>query len=506
MDDYSRSSALSAGRIACLLGIVLVCLLSVARPALADPSPGPCGTTDAVAPATLQRVVWVVFENREYGSIIGDPNAPYVNSLAQQCGLATNSFAVAHPSLPNYIAMTSGSTQGIVDDAPPATHPLTVPSIFSQLGPDWRSLEESMPSNCLATNSGLYAVRHNPAAYYTNIDCATQDVPLTSTPDFSARFSFVTPDLCNDMHDCPVATGDAWLSTFMQTLIASPEYQAGGMVVFITWDEGSSVSQHIATLVVSPYTAVGTESADYFDHYSLLRTTEELLGLDTLGNASTAPSMRSAFGLWGPFYARPKGASPLRVSLVPAFDQCITANRTHGAPLDVPSCQPPVQSSRQLTVGTPTNGNAANAVGSVTLRAIAGNTSTPQNEADVKLSFKLTDVRNRSDLSDYTGLVLLDSSLRITDRSNGPTGSEPATTEDTRFPVTVPCAATSTSTVGGTCAVATTFNAIVPNVVIEGERSNWQLGRSEVYDAGPDTDVNTTADNTLYMDEGIFVP
>ena len=305
--------------------MVLVCLLSVVPPASADPSPGPCGTTTAVAPATLPHVVWIVLENKDYGSIVGSPDAPYINSLAQQCGLATNYFAEAHPSLPNYIAMTSGSTQGIVDDAAPAVHPLSVPSLFSQLGPDWRALQESMPSNCLASNSGTYAVRHNPAAYYTNIDCATQDVPLTSTPDFSAKFTFVTPDLCNDMHDCPVATGDAWLSAFMQTLIASPEYQAGGTVVFVTWDEGNSASQHIATLVVSPYTAAGTISADFFDHYSLLRTTEELLGLETLGNASTSPSMRSAFGLWGPFYARPKGATPLRVSLVPAFDQCISA-------------------------------------------------------------------------------------------------------------------------------------------------------------------------------------
>src|SRR5213079_1440463 len=109
-----------------------------------------------------------------FGEIIGSSAAPYLNKLASQCGLATAYKAISHPSLPNYIAMTSGSTQGITDDSGPSAHPLDVPSIFSQLGSDWRALEESMPSNCSLKNSGQYAVRHNPAAYYTNIRTACQ--------------------------------------------------------------------------------------------------------------------------------------------------------------------------------------------------------------------------------------------------------------------------------------------------------------------------------------------
>jgi phosphatidylinositol-3-phosphatase len=258
------------------------------------PSADPCEDADA-PPALYQHVVWIVFENKGYGSIIGSPDAPYINSLAQACGLATNFFAEAHPSLPNYIAMTSGSTQGITDDSAPSSHPLSVPSIFSQLGSGWRSLQESMPSNCQKSNSGDYAVRHNPAAYYTNIDCAAQDVPLGATPDLSAKFTFITPNLCNDMHDCSVKTGDAWLSGFMSKLLSSSEYQAGGTAVFITWDEEGD--NHVATLVVSPYTSAGAEAGLVYNHYSMLRTTEELLGLGTLGNASFALSMRSAFGL-----------------------------------------------------------------------------------------------------------------------------------------------------------------------------------------------------------------
>jgi hypothetical protein len=262
-------------------------------------SGGPCGRTSS-PPAQYDHVVWVVMENKAYGSIIGSSSAPYENQLAAQCGSAVNFFAETHPSLPNYIAMTSGSPQGIADDNPPSSHPLDVPSIFSQLGTNWRSLQESMPSNCLLTNSGQYAVKHNPAAYYTNIrtDCNALDVPLADPPDVSARFTFVTPNLCSDTHDCSVATGDAWLQTFLGKVFASAEYQAGKTAVFLTWDEDdSSHSNHIATLVAAPSVAPGTAPTATFSHYSMLHTTEEMLGLGFVGNAASATSMRSAFGV-----------------------------------------------------------------------------------------------------------------------------------------------------------------------------------------------------------------
>jgi phosphatidylinositol-3-phosphatase len=262
---------------------------------------GPCGTAP-IRPLAWQHVVWIVMENHSYSQVIGSPSAPYENALAAQCGLATNYFAITHPSLPNYIAMTSGGTQGITDDNPPSSHPLNVPSIFSQLGTGgWRSLQESMPSNCYLGNSGQYAVKHNPAAYYTNIrtDCQTYDVPLGATPDISARFTFVTPNMCNDTHDCSVTTGDDWLKGFISKLTSSPEYQAGATAIFLTWDEDdfTDVNQ-IPTIVIAPSTVPGTKSATRFDHYSLLRTTEEMLGLTTyLGGAAGATSMRSAFNL-----------------------------------------------------------------------------------------------------------------------------------------------------------------------------------------------------------------
>jgi phosphatidylinositol-3-phosphatase len=188
------------------------------------------------------------------------------------------------------------------NDLGPWAHQLAVASIFSQAGTGrWRALQESMPQNCELRNPGKYAVRHNPATYYTDIrkDCAHQDVPLSSTPDLSARFTFVTPNLCNDTHDCSVGTGDAWLRQFFAKVFQTPEYRSGKTAVFLTWDEDDdSSSNHIATLVVAPSVRPGTHSATAFTHYSLLRTTEELLGLKPLlGHAASAASMRSAFNL-----------------------------------------------------------------------------------------------------------------------------------------------------------------------------------------------------------------
>jgi len=259
-----------------------------------------CGRT-GTHPSHYSHVVWIVMENKSLGDVIGSKQAPYANALAAACGVATQFSAETHPSLPNYIAMTSGSTQGIADDLDPAFHKLAGPSIFSQLGTGWRALEESMPSACDRANSGRYAARHNPAAYYTSLAplCARQDVPLADPPDLSARFTFVTPDLCHDTHDCSVAAGDRWLAGFVPAVLETSEYAGGRTALFITWDEddGSS-SNRIPTLVIAPHTRPGARSAEPFTHYSLLRTTEELLGLPvSLGAAARAPSMRAAFGL-----------------------------------------------------------------------------------------------------------------------------------------------------------------------------------------------------------------
>lgn len=264
----------------------------------------PATTAVAVtAPAkTYDHVVWVWMENHTYGQVIGNSSAPYETTLARQFATATHYASVGSPSLPNYIGATSGSTQGIADDDGPQSHPLAVDNLFRQVraaGKTERSFQESMPANCGLSSVGTYAVKHNPAAYYTGGDdrtaCRADDVPFSGTLPSGTlpSFSFVTPDLCHDTHDCPVAAGDAWLKAFLPPLLARDEYRSGSTVVFIVWDEYTPMPD----IVISPATPAGTVASQSFDHYSLLRTTEELLGLPLLGRASSAASMRAAFRL-----------------------------------------------------------------------------------------------------------------------------------------------------------------------------------------------------------------
>jgi low-density lipoprotein receptor class B len=206
-------------------------------------------------------------------------------------------------------------------------------------------------------------------------------------------------------------------------------------------------------------------------------------------------------------YPRPLAATPLRVSLVPTFNPCINPNRTHGAPLAFGSCAPPVQTSSFLTVGTSdANGAAANSVGSVTFRALNGDPATPADEADLKLIAKVTDVRLKAGLGDYTGELQANARLRITDRASGPGVNEPATVQDFIFRFTVPCQTTLSTTIGSTCAVTTTADAIAPGTVREKARTIWQLAQIELFDGGPDGLASTASGNTLFETQGVFVP
>ena len=278
----------------------------------AAPTTGaPCGTRSA-PPARWDHVIWIWMENKERDGVIGDPAAPFETALAEACGTARQFSAVASPSLPNYLGATAGRTFGVTDDAPPADHSFSADNLFRQVraqGGLARSYQEDMPDHCtLEARAGLYAVKHNPAAYYKGGDdraaCRRDNVPLGTTaagPLADAldggplpAFSFITPNLCNDTHDCPVKRGDVWLRAWLARIVASPAYRAGTTAVFVVWDE-PGIIPHI---VVSPSTRPGTASDTPFDHYGLLRTTEEMLGIKTfLGRAASARSMRAAFRL-----------------------------------------------------------------------------------------------------------------------------------------------------------------------------------------------------------------
>jgi hypothetical protein len=217
-------------------------------------------------------------------------------------------------------------------------------------------------------------------------------------------------------------------------------------------------------------------------------------------------------------HVRPKGASPLRVTLVPAFNACTAANSTHGTPLAFPSCNPPVQSSNFLTVGTPdANGAAANFTGFIKLSVKVG-VPGPPDDSDVNITAGMTDVRckaatsatvcnsaNAADGPDYSGQLQGNATIRITDHYNGASGTDPATVQDIGFPVVTQCANNASTAIGGDCNVTTSANAVVPGSVKDGKRANVEVGQITVDDGGADG-VASTADNTRFAVQGIFIP
>lgn len=287
-----------------------------------------CGTAK-IAPK-YKHVILIMEENNSYNSIVRSSSAPYINALAKACGLATNYHSTTHPSLPNYIAITSATPVShlgpFTSDCDPGGSCLSKStSLFSQTAHTWKAYVESMPTACDHTSSGLYAAKHNPAVYYTDLTtCKKADVPLGSLTnsallkDFSREatapaFSVVTPNLCDDMHNCGVATGDSWLKQWIPKITASTVYKANDTAIFIIWDEGeggsysslencaahaTDVSCHVAAIVVAPSVPAGRQVATAFTHFSLVRTVDNLLGLPTLNaQAKAAASMVAPFKL-----------------------------------------------------------------------------------------------------------------------------------------------------------------------------------------------------------------
>jgi len=264
----------------------------------------------ARVPTRYQHVVWIWFENHGIDQVIGAKQAPYFTAVARSCGLATRYSAITHPSLPNYIAATSGGTQGIHGDGPPSKNATRARSIF-EVARSWKAYQESMPRPCNLKSSGRYAVRHDPSTYYLRLrsTLCRRDVPLGTTRSGALasdlrhnrlpKFSFITPDLCNDMHDCSVATGDRWLRKWLPVLLGSHAYRAGRTAIFITFDESEGGgSNRVMTIAVAPSVRRGSRTAAALSHYSLLRATERMLGLrPLLGKAAQAATMRSRLHL-----------------------------------------------------------------------------------------------------------------------------------------------------------------------------------------------------------------
>jgi hypothetical protein len=238
-------------------------------------------------------VVIVIFENHSQPEVIGSSNAPYITSLAQTGANFTQSFAVTHPSQPNYLALFSGSTQGITDDSCP--HTFSTNNLGKQAidaGLTFAGYSEGLPSQgSTACTSGRYARKHAPWVNFSNLASSTNKQFSAFPTDFTTlpTVSFVIPDLCNDMHDCSVKTGDTWMKNHLKPY--ADWAKTHNSVLIVDFDEDDhSASNRIPTVFSGQHVKTGSY-AEHITHYSVLRTVEDMFNLTHIGNAASAVSI-----------------------------------------------------------------------------------------------------------------------------------------------------------------------------------------------------------------------
>jgi acid phosphatase len=254
-------------------------------------------------------------ENHTYSSIIGDTtDAPYINSLATQYGVAANYFAVTHPSLPNYLSITGADTFGITSDC--TTCFVSAPNIAADRvepsGRTWKAYMESMPSACFAGDSGKYAQKHNPLYYFNDIRTVSAEcnkiVPYTAlatdlaSASTTPNYAFITPNLCDDMHDScsptnnQIKQGDTWLSGQLPNILNSPAYTSQNSLIIIVWDEDdSSGTNQVPAILIAKNVKAGFKSSVSYSHYSILKTIESAWGLSSLTTNDASASAMSDF-------------------------------------------------------------------------------------------------------------------------------------------------------------------------------------------------------------------
>jgi phosphatidylinositol-3-phosphatase len=242
-------------------------------------------------------VMVVIFENEDAVNIVGGAEAPYLTSLAESGATFSDAHGVTHPSQPNYLALFSGSTQGVVDDSCPLT--FAGPSLAAQLRGASRSFvgySEDLPTaGYTGCRTAGYARKHNPWVDFPDLP-ASMNQPYSALPaDFAAlpTVSFVVPNLCDDMHDCGVAAGDSWAQEHLAAYAAWAQRHNSLLVVTFDEDNGSP-ENHIATVLVGSMVQPGA-SGQRIDHYSVLRTLEDMYGLSPLGAAAGAAPLT---GVW----------------------------------------------------------------------------------------------------------------------------------------------------------------------------------------------------------------
>jgi phosphatidylinositol-3-phosphatase len=248
--------------------------------------------------------VAIVFENKEYASVLGNRAAPTFNSYARRYANLTRYYGVTHPSLPNYLALVSGSTQGITSNCTECT--VDAPNLADTLedvGRSWKTYAQGLPSpGFTGATHGRYAKKHNPFLYFENVAFSearrNRVVPLSRLgADLRAKslpdYALIVPDLCNSMHDCSVATGDAWLRRIAPRLL-----KLGKTAVFVLFDEGVSTVRgggHPPALVLGTAVRPGSTYRAVTNHYGALRTIEQAWNLPRLGRSARAKPIT---GIW----------------------------------------------------------------------------------------------------------------------------------------------------------------------------------------------------------------
>jgi hypothetical protein len=255
----------------------------------------------------FEHVIVVVFENKERNAVLGSSAAPTFDALARRYAQLSNYYGVSHPSLPNYLALVSGSTQGIHDDCTECVvNAVSLADTLAKAHRTWKTYAEGLPSSGFTgAGVGAYAKKHDPFLYFANV--LKRPAWLRRVVPFSVfagdlrtkrlpSFSLVVPDLCNDMHDCDIATGDRWLAQNIVPVLGSALLTRS--VVFVVFDEGATDlggGGSVAALALGPLVRPGSTYAQSTSHYGLLRTIEDAWGLPRLGASRTAPPIT---GIW----------------------------------------------------------------------------------------------------------------------------------------------------------------------------------------------------------------
>ena len=276
-------------------------------------NPGVPGSPDVTHPRIDGTVFTIVFENENADDVIV-PGNPTFYELSRRYARADAYISDVHPSLPNYVLLTSGSTHGISNSNPPAAN-VRIPGTenladqLDEAGVEWRAYMESMEEPCRMETSGLYVVNHDPFVYYDTMAgdperCRERVVDFDAhfDDDLAAdryRFMWVTPNQCHNMHDCPSAVGDAWLADVIGRILESPGYQRGG-VVFILFDEGYlrilDAGANLPTIVVSErLVEPGLVTDTRFGHSSWLATVQDIFGIPRMATTVGATPMGELF-------------------------------------------------------------------------------------------------------------------------------------------------------------------------------------------------------------------